>query len=181
MLLRQRKVKTYHSLTLAINWNESIFNECNLFTSDMCSKIHACAFHRQRRDNRSQMDLLNRKVFPNIKRSLWNSRTSGHSVWRYIITKLACYRLLNQKGNFEKFLESLTSRLFASWFFLFFHSLGLPSSFSCRFIPFRSFIRTRLLTLFVRSCTRSVHLSFIRSLVSFRSVSFISFVQSGFG
>ena len=71
----------------------------------MCSKIHTCAFHRQGRNNRSQMDLFNRKVLPNLRRSLWTSRTSGHSLRRYIVTTLACYRLLDQRRSCEKFFK----------------------------------------------------------------------------
>ena len=85
----------------------------------MCSKIHTCAFHRQGRNNRSQMDLFNRKVLPNLQRSLWTSRTSSHSLRRYIVTTLAIGCLIKSevvKNSSNELLSACLSWSFASWF-----------------------------------------------------------------
>ena len=122
----------------------------------MCSKIHTCAFHRQGRNNRSQMDLFNRKVLPNLQRSLWTSRTSGHSLRRYIVTTLACYRLLDQKRSCEKFFKWTSLRLLVMILrrLILCSSIRLVSSlqFGCSF---------------ARAPGRSFHVSSIRLLILF--------------
>ena len=122
----------------------------------MCSKIHACAFHRQGRNNRSQMDLFNWKVLPNLQRSLWISRTSGQSLWRYIKTKLACYRLFNQKWSMWKILQ-INFPL----------SACLPWSSASWFSHVLPFVWFRLCSSFFRSLVHPILPCFIHSFARF--------------
>lgn len=128
------------------------------------------------------MDLLNRKVFSNIQRSLWTSRTSGHSVWRYTVAKLVWYSLLNQGRNCEKLWETpeilnvfLLLVMIRRQLFRIFPVLSFVW-FSIHCVASFGFVRSFVSRLFVRLCTivpSSFHL-----FACFVSPSFIRFVCS---